>query len=760
MVIKTISHGIGAAACLLIFGLCLGASAAVKSVGALPLTQYVNPFGGTARGGNVFPGAVWPQGLVQFSPDTLANIPGGYKYSDTSIRGFSLTHFSGRGCTAYQDVPFMPIFGNINGSPTALPFPYASPFSHTDETARPGYYKVHLASRIGVELTSTMHTGFAKFTFPGGPSGTILVNATGSVNGNGDPTNFMITGDREVSGTVTSKVGCGKQTYTLYFIAEFDRPFAAHGIWNEATVTDAAETVSGGQSGVYVSFDTSNSSVIQLKTAISYVSLENARKNLIAESPAWSFEQVEDANDAAWNTLLNRIQISGANRDDDRTFYTALYHSFIHPNVFNDVNGQYMGFDGNVHTVAAGHTHYENISSWDFYRSLTPLQTLLQPNETSDMVQSLVDDAKQGGGGLPRWEQTSRNSNGMVGDSPAILVADAYGFGARDFDTESALKAMEAAASDPETRSDGQIVRAGLANYLSEGYIPGVQHEASSSLEYESDDFALSQFALELGDSAASQRFLKQAQNWKNQFCTARGYIVPRNKDGSWFAAYDPASSIGFTEGSGTQYTWLVPFDLGGLFANMGGVAVAADRLDKFFVKLNAGPSTTYAWMGNEPCFEVPWEYDWAGKPAGTQEVNRRIQDELFSAESNGLPGNDDGGATSSWYVWSVIGLYPEIPGVAGFAVGSPRYKQITISPEGGGSIVINADKASTASFYVQSLRVNGTIYNSPWIPYALLKKGGALVFDLGPNASNWGTGASDAPPSFDSSPNVAAPAG
>ena len=756
-----------------LFSSCVSFTAAApNSSSLLPLTQYVNPFAGTAPGsdkfgfggnsGDVFPGALWPRGMVQYSPDTPTNLPGGYNYPDTSIKGFSLTHFSGRGCTAYQDLPFMPIVGNIGVSPIAVakPFPYNALFSHANEVARPGYYKVHLDTGVDVELTATIHTGLARFTFPNGPAGTILINATGSVNGNGDPTAFTISGSNEVSGNVTSHVGCGNEKYTLYFVTQFDQPFQAHGVWNAAIVTASADTISGGQTGAYVSFDTTKKTIIQAKTGISYVSLANARANLTAETPAWDFQHAEDACTAAWNRVLNRIQVRGAATGDARTFYTALYHSFIHPNVFNDVNGQYFGFDGDVHTISAGHNHYENIPGWDEYRSLIPLQSLLVPQETSDVAQSLVDDAKQGGGGLPRWQQTSRNSNGMVGDSPLIILATAYAYGARDFDTTSALKAMIADASDPNTKSDGHHVRSGLSHYLAEGYIPGTGYEtASSTLEYSSDDFALSQFAKSVGDTQDSEIFLKQAQNWKNLFNAANGYINPRNTDGTWLANYNPASDIGFVEGSGTQYTWMVPFNLSSLFKDMGGNGAAIARLDTFFTRLNDG-TDQYCFIGNEPCFEVPWEYDWTGKPSGTQAVIHRIQNEVFSAEPNGLPGNDDGGATSSWYVWSALGLYPEIPGVAGYAVSSPRLPDITIIPDGRASIRVTAPGASSTNAFVTSLNIDGKIHNSPWIPFDLISKGAIITFGLGLSATDWGSDPSAAPPSFDAAPNVVAPNG
>ena len=375
------------------------------------------------------------------------------------------------------------------------------------------------------------------------------------------------------------------------------------------------------------------------------------------------------------------------------------------------------------------------------------------------MVQSLVDDAAQDGGGMPRWEQTSRNSAGMCGDSPTAIVAGAYAYGARDFDTAGALKAMEAGASDREARSDGHVIREGLADYLDRGYLPGTgYHSAAVTLEYASDDFALSQFAKALDDQGKSKHYLSQAQNWKKLFEPTGGYIHPRLADGTWLPNFNPASGKGFVEGSSAQYTWMVPFNLQVLFEGMGGPAAAARRLDIFFTKLNDGVSSPYAFMGNEPCGEVPWEYIWAGAPAKTQEVIWRIQNALFTDKPSGLPGNDDGGATSSWYVFSAMGLYPEIPGVAGLALGSPRFPQITLHLANGRAVQIQGRNASPAAPFVQSLTLDGKAYDSAWLPWERLKNGAVLQFTLGDKVSNWGRLPSIAPPSFDAKPNITAP--
>lgn len=715
------------------------------------LAEYVNPFIGTDAApenlqlgngydaGHVFPGAGFPHGMVQWSPDTTIE-PGGYRYNQSIIQGFSLTHFSGRGCKAYQDFPFMPILGPVTTSP-ANSSAYASSFSHSNESASPGYYRVHLdSSNIDVALTDTLRSGFGQFTYPHSAAATMLINASGSAMGNSDAgTGIHIVGPNQVTGSATSGHFCSRaNTYTVYFAATFDHPFTTFGTWNGPNVTPNATASSGQQSGAYLTFDTTQQQIVQVKVGLSFVSVANAQANLQQENPSWDFNMVHQHARAAWNSRLNTIQISGGSSDGRSTFYTALYHCFFHPNVFSDVNGEYLGFDQQVH-VARGYTQYENFPGWDMYRSEIDLLALLEPKETSDMLQSLVADAQQGGGGLPRWEVANDNSAGLVGDSPDVVIAMSYAFGVRNFDTQAAWQAMNAGASLPGTRSGQYPVREGLSDYLQLGYVSAqTPLSASITLEYAIDDFAIAQFSQALGKSDASMTYLQRAHNWQHLLNPATGYIEPRNADGTFIDNFSPTSGNGFAEGDAAQYTWLVPQDLGGLFTALGGNAQVIKRLDTLFTQLNAGPTSPYAFMGNEPSFELPWEYDAAGAAYRTQAVVHRIQTQLFTATPGGLPGNDDGGAMSSWYVFAAMGLYPEVPGVAGFLVGSPLFPTMTVYLGNGTQWHISTQGTSP---YIQSLHLNGQNYNSAWIPFSSLQKDTSLQFTLAskPNTA-WGS--------------------
>ena len=719
------------------------------------LTQFVNPFIGTgnsapyqcggACGGDTFPGAVYPMGMVQWSPDTLSNPPGGYYYGDSVIKDFSLTHFSGRGCEVYQDFPFMPYVGEVSVSPAANGSLYYSSFSHDSETARPGYYRVHLdGPNVTAELSATPRTGVGQFLYPASNASTMTINAGGSVNGNSNSNVTINPAADEVTGSAESVVGCGSNPYVVYFAAKFDRSFASYGTWNGNAV-DPGSTSSGGQyTGAFVVFDTTSNRVVRVQVGVSFVSVANAQLNLASEGADFNLASVAETAASAWNAYLNTIHVQGGTQNETATFYTALYHTFLQPNIFSDANGQYLGFDGKVHTVPKGHVQYENIPGWDAYRTHMQLLSILSPSTASDVAQSLVNDAQQGDGALPRWEQANADSLGMSGDDGDIVVADAYAFGATNFDTAGALQAMVGGQSH---------VREGYTDYVSLGYLPAdtfpTLSTASITLEYASDDFAISQFANALGNSTDYNAYLQRSGDWQNVFNSTSGYAQPRNANGSWAQGFSATSENGFQEGDSAQYSWMVPFNLSGLFGQMGGDSAAVGRLNAFFSMLNGGPVSPNAWMGNEPCVEVPWEYDFARAPALTQDVVRLIQTQLWSDTPGGMPGNDDGGEMSSWYVFAAMGIYPEIPGVGGFVIGSPLFTSMTVGLSGGQVLQINAPAASDAQPYVQSLDVNGVPYSSLWLPWASVKGGATLDFALGSYPSSWGSGPQDAPPSF-----------
>jgi predicted alpha-1,2-mannosidase len=746
------------------------------------LVQYANPMSGTgtfpgvpAGDNNLFPGPVAPFGMIQWSPDTGSGTkPGGYAYYNTEISGFSLDHVSGAGCADGGNFSFMPILGA--GEPPNSRMAFATGFSHDNETARPGFYSVALDNGIKVELTSTTRAGFGRFTFPAGKTATLAINAASDVNRSDDSAIDINPDAHEVTGWSIGGYFCQarpgqrqRDKRTIYFCAVFDKPFSGYGTWSGAAYAPHSTNGSDTASGAFLTFDTAQSPTVMAKVAISYVSVANARANIAAESPVANFSSadfdkaVQSASDV-WNTWLNKIQVSGGTTNDLKTFYSMLYHTFIGPTVCSDANGDYMGYDGQVHNTA-GRVQYANFSGWDIYRSEAQLLGMLAPKEASDMAQSLVNDYEQGGA-FPRWGVTTMDSGVMMGDPAAPIIADYYAFGAKNFDTKAALAGLLNAATNPAVyakRSDTHE-RDGLGDYLKLGYVPehgeqGGYGCVSMTEEYDSADFALSQFADALGDQADCEMLLKNAQNWRNLYNPETGYIQMKTGDGKWAPGftnnvghYDSDRTV-YVEGTAGQYLWMVPFNYKGLAAAMGGRDAASKRLDEFFTKLNVGDrgaDSWMAWLGNEPCLETPWIYDFWGAPYKTQSIVRRAMDELYSGNPVGYAGNDDLGQMSSWYVFAALGMYPELPGSDILVLGSPLFRKAVVHLKTG-DITVTANGAGKDSPYVQSLTVNGKPSDKTWVRFSDINHNGTMAYDLGstPNKS-WGSDPSDAPPSFE----------
>jgi predicted alpha-1,2-mannosidase len=790
-----------------------GCSGGNSEVDQQQFTSLVNVFTGTdaaapdfgtgGGAGNTFPGAVAPFGMLEWSPDTtpgLINSPGGYSYSDSQIRGFSLTHLSGVGCPILQDIPFLPTTVPITISPAmtksyeVLPS-YLASFTHSSEQAEPGYYKVLLdttnSDSIGVELSATTRTGFGRFRFPATDTASILLNAGGSAMANGAAEFTIDPAYREVSGSVESGQFCyHRNRYKVFFAIEFDQPFAAYGGWEKQTLLPGATVArdsadapfqlrpiagisnpstasSGAQAGAYLTFNTRDQRVVQARVAISYVSVENARDNLRTENPDWDFGRVRTAAQSEWNGLLGKIQVKGGSRDDQKTFYTMLYHALLTPNVFSDANGQYIGMDGQLY-AADGFTHYTTFSGWDIYRSQFPLLAMLVPDRASDMVASLLANARESGW-LPKWSVANGQTDVMVGDPAAPVIASAAAFGATQFDHEAALAAVLKGATEEGVSANADYVeRQAVSAYQQLGYVPhdGTEHNdgsvnsmfghtdsvwgsAATTLEYVSADFSIAQFAAFQGDTATCKKFIGRSSQWRNLFNPETGFLQPRYSDGTFKTPFDPASLEGYVEGNGAQYTWLVPHDLAGLADALGGRAATTQRLDEFFTELNAGPEAPFAFLGNEPNALTPLVYDWLGQPYKTQDVARRALLTLFNASASGYPGNDDAGQMSAWYLFGALGFYPAIPGTDVLAFASPLFPEVSLQLPGG-TLTITGNGAGRDHPYVQRLTVNGVEYTKPWIKFRDLSGGGKLLFDLAttPNTA-WGSREADAPPSF-----------
>jgi putative alpha-1,2-mannosidase len=692
----------------------LGVVTAALLVAAAPAradrAADVDPMIGTSAPGFVFPGASVPFGMVQNSPDTDGSgfAYSGYLFEDPVIRAFSLVHLNGPGVKKGGDLPFFPTVGAAASLPTAL--------THTGERAEPGYYRVTLPQAV-VELTASTHAAMQRYTFAPVGNARITMPFARSIEGVAGDFTWDITGPREITGSRRGR-------YPVFTVARFSRPFGAHG-----------RTAEGG----WVSWDASSDREVVMRAGVSFVDADGARRNLEAEAPSFDFDGMRAAARAAWNRELARVQPAGGLPGDRRTFTTALFHAYQHPNVFEDVDDRYRGRDDEIH-VAENRTHYSNFSSWDTYKAQNQLLALTQPDRYRDMLLSLLDMARRGGG-LPRWAEQSIDPAHMSGDPALPMIADAACRGLLDRPTVEALY------------DEGVALRARRAPQLdAQGYLPG---EPGKTLEYGVADFSLALVADALGRSDEAQQLLAASLRYRNVFDRTTRWVRPRNRDGSWHEPFDPAlDETGFQEGNSWQYSWLAPHDARGLFDRMGGDAEVVKRFTTFFAlpaqlqSKATGFGTVYRLPqyapGNEHDLQAPWMPAFAGRPdlVADAHVNART---AFTPTIDGLPGNDDLGSLSAWYVWSALGLGPVTPGAPFHVIGSPAFDAITLNG-------FTVRRTGTGP-YVQSARLNGAPLEKSWLFERALRDGGSLELQMGPLPSAWGKATAARPPSASTAP-------
>ncbi len=750
--------------------------------------ELVRPFVGTQNFGNTFPGASAPFGMVQVSPDTGGQ--GGYDHQQNQIYGFSQTHLSGVGCEVAGELPIMPTTGAVS---SVDPNVYRSPYSHADEEASPGYYRVGL-SKYGVqaELTATERTGWQRYTFPSTSAANVLFN-TGKANQRVFDSEVHVVGDRTLEGRVRAGNFCaGKDDHTVYFSASFDRPFASFGTWRGDTTTAGSRDAAGtGGNGAYVTFDAATDRDVVLKVGLSYTGVEGARANLTAETGyGHDFDATRAALRRTWAAQLGSVAIAGGTAERRSAFYTALYHSLLHPNLAGDVDGRYIGFDDTVHT-AKGYTPYQNFSLWDTYRPQNQLLQVLRPQVARDVALSVVAIGRDGGW-LPRWALVNSETNIMTGDPVTPFLVEVWSKGLLAGHEEEAYALLRKNATALPPADSPYNGRSGVEYYAERGYVPsGLKlgtdcahkggdndcvHPASATLEYAAADASLALMAKGLGKTADAQLFAGRGQWYRNLWDSTIKHFRPRTVDGTWLTPYEPVEAAHqFHEGGAHQYRWLVPQDPAGLVGLLGGRKAAERQLDDFFAydKLLTDPAGTartdwiaspYDYYGkptynpnNEPDLHAPYMYLWAGAPAKTATVVRAAMT-LFTTGPDGMTGNDDLGTMSAWYVFSSLGLYPTMSGGNFFAVSSPQFPSATVTIGGyagrqGGTLKITAPGASDTRRYVQRVRLNGYNLTRTWVNWSSVARGGTLAHTLGTSPSSWGTGAAAEPPSVNRAP-------
>lgn len=671
--------------------------------------------------GYLYPGATYPFGMVQFTPSYFSK-----------SAGFVINQLSGAGCDHMGNFPTFPVKGKLQASPENI-LNYRINISK--EQGHAGYYEATVQEDIRAHLTVTERTGMAKYEFPANQTmGTVIIGGGISAT----PINqaaIVITAPNRCEGYAVGGNFCGLPTpYKVYFVAEFDKGAVEFGTWKQKELKPNTTFAEGEYSGVYFTFDLDKKKDIQYKIGVSYVSVDNARKNLRMENAGWNFDEIRGEAEKRWNHYLSKIDVEGDNADRITQFYTHLYRTMIHPNVCSDVNGEYMGADNRVYKSRS--KQYTSFSNWDTYRTQIQLLAMLEPDVTSDIVISHQDFAEQSGGAFPRWVLANVETGVMQGDPTPILISNAYAFGARNYDPRPIFKTMRTNAEIPGAKSQNIEERPGLKQYLEKGY-----YNASEQLEYTSSDFAIGQFALRaIGDEFSAWRYFHFARSWKNLFNPETGWLQSRNSDGSW----KPLSED-FRESTYKNYFWMVPYDIAGLVEMIGGKKNAEQRLDEFFQRLDANYNDAWFASGNEPSFHIPWIYNWVGCPYKTQAVVNRILNEQYSGKIDGLPGNDDLGTMGAWYIFACIGLYPEIPGIGGFTINTPIFSSVKIHLKNG-SIFIKG--GSEKNIYIKSLKVNGVLYNSTWINWDELSNGATLEYQTSGKADlKWGTKV--LPPSF-----------
>ncbi|GAA4211560.1 GH92 family glycosyl hydrolase [Actinocatenispora rupis] len=696
------------------------------------MVDDVDPFIGTDTPGNTYPGAHLPFGFAAASPDTDNPSSAGYSATDPIV-GFSQTHVSGTGGDSrYGNFRVSPITGRIRTDGLSS--------GRADEHAEPGYYRVRLTyPKVLVELTASRRCAVHRYTFPDGHGGHLVLDASSVIDTNGaqtpTKTTLKVVGDNKLEGSVTVTGGWGDRggEYTLYFAARLDQPFAAVATFVDETLSSGFREVTGGrrqQVGAVVSVRTGVHRAVELKVAVSFVSTAQAHRTLADELGMRDFDAVRRDARTAWKDALSRAVVTGGSAEQRKVFATALYHCQLMP---HDLTGENVWWKAKT-------PHYEDYYTlWDTSRALHPLLTLIQPARQAQMVASLIE-TYQYTGWLPDARIAGVNCFIQGGTNGDVLVADAVVKGLAGVDFRTAYRALrkDGEHDSPKPQVEGRE----LTDYLRIGYLP-VDHErpadshgsrtASRTLEYAYEDFCIGQVATHFGDSAVAERYRRRSRNWTNLWDGSTGTIRPRYADGRWLSPFDPndAGSPHFYEGSAYQYTTMVPHDVQGLIVKMGGDAKFVAWLDRLFDKQRFDAS-------NEPDLHAPFLYLHAGRPDRTADVTRRLLAEGYRTGRDGLPGNDDAGAMSAWFVWAALGLYPN-PGHDWYYVSAPLFPGATLRLAGDRTLRITADGASDTTRYVQSVRLNGKALTGPWVRHADLVRGGTLAFVLGAKPSTWG---------------------
>lgn len=736
----------------------------------IDFTAYVNPLIGTKNMGHTYPGATAPFGMVQLSPETdlqpMLNSDGsynketyrycsGYQYDDSTIFGFTHTHFSGTGHSDLGDILIMPTTGKLILEPGNKTQPHSgwfSYFSHNSEKTSPGYYSVLLNNyNIKAQLTTTQRVGFHHYSFPPTDSAHIILDLRSNIyNFEGKnvwtflrvENDTLVTGYRQTSGWA--------RTRTVYFAIAFSKPIKNYGIidtkqlpyngfYRKFDEDHNFPERAGKEILAYFDFSTMDDTDIMLKVALSPVSTNGAINNLRSEIPNWNFNETKSNVQHMWNEELSKIEVEMTNTSQLETFYTALYHTMLSPIIYEDVDGSYRGLDQNIYH-SDGFENYTIFSLWDTYRALHPLLNLIQPSRNNNMMHSLMAHYHQSVHNvLPIWSHYANENWCMVGYHSVSALADAITKGSTTVNPEEALEAC--------VSSSNLKYYDGIDKYTELGYVPEdvSGSSVSKTLEYAYDDWCIAQIAQKTGDTEIYNTYINRSESYRNVYNSETGYMQPKLSDGKWRTGFDPLDTHGqgFIEGNAWNYGLYVPHKIDTMIAMMGGKEAFSKHLDKIFnteieqkyIEKNEditrdGIIGNYI-HGNEPGHHIPYLYNFTNHPYKTQQRVRMIMETMYTNDIDGLCGNDDAGQMSAWYIFSALGFYPVLPGSDWYSLGSPLVKIATINLGNGKTFTIKTINQSSENIYVKGITLNGKKYNKLTISHKDIIAGGELVFDM-----------------------------
>ncbi len=770
---------------------CLNLLAQTKSP-----TDYVDPFIGTDFFGHTYPGPALPYSMIHLSPDM--NTKGwtycaGYLYSDESIMGFSHTHWSGVGMVNGGEILLMPFVSQkVLIQPGSIDNPdsgYRSRFSHEHESASPGYYSVLLEDyNINVELTTSKRVGFHRYTFPKSKNSKIILDLGHQIGdlAKKQESEFAIIDDHQIEGVKRTSLG------NVYFVIQFSKPFHYYGTFDATYYTPESggslfpykNAEKGIDIGAFVTYNTEADEQVLAKVAISYVSIEGARKNLEAEIPHWDFDKVRSEALENWNKELSTINVEDDSEKNKQIFYTSLYRSLVATYISQDVDGNYFGMDGKIYK-AKDFDFYSSFSCWDTYRTQHPLLTLIAPGHVNDMIKSIEAKTRHFEW-LPAQHFQNNYRESMVGDHLIPIIADAYEKGFRDYDIKFLYEAMrKKALGTPKPPIPEHAGRSGIEYYIELGYTP-IDKETEAvpnTMEMAYDDWCIAQISNALNKKDDYQLFTKRAKYYENLWDSETQFMRPKTADGNWlevlgdnqqeiiqldghsyYKYFDPLlvgrrPNRHYTESNAWQYIWSVQHDVNGLVQLFGDEKSFTKKLDTFF---DMSPTITppkYVGVvgtigqyvhGNQPSHHVAYLYNFAGQPWKTQQRARQVTTQLYRTGPGGLCGNEDMGSLSSWYVFSAMGFYPLTPGNPEYVIGSPLFEKVELNLPENKKFIIETVNNSSENCYIQSASLNGEPYTKSWISHADIVNGGHLIFNMGPTPNkNWGASKPNRPSSM-----------